>query len=102
MTVAILERLDARIAAFPSIVNMQTLQDDLQEARELIASSEAQIHSLSESLQVALTAPAVTLGIHAPNVSEVVELLKEALERHSVNAMSTVRDRVERALSLLE
>lgn len=96
MSAPILERLNHRIAAEPSLDNIETLFTDLQDAHDAIVTAAEENLDLKNRLAAE---PAAATS--SDTVAEAIDFLKHAQERLSVNALSTVGDHIARAISLL-
>ena len=115
MSASILDRLNSRIAAEPSLDHLDTIFVDLQDARDAIVSYVVENTDLKDRLSAPPepapappAAPAVVVPAaetKAPAVTvpgEVRELLLGARERLSVNALFTVADYLDKAIKLME
>lgn len=102
---SILDRLNARIAAAPALTDIDGLFVDLRDARDEIVRIQGALDLMmaAEQLRPAGQIPPMpgTVVQHVQTDPEVLELLREARERLSVNALSTVSDRIERSIHLL-
>jgi len=118
MSGSILERLQARLAAKPAVVSVGTLFADLEDAHAEIEALTAQIERLTnadDQNSPKIMRPGISLSnamapssasVVAPHIApEVVahahQLLVDAEERMSVNALGTVSDFIGRAKRLL-
>lgn len=108
MNTPILDRLNARIAAEPSLTELDTLFVDLQDARDAIVAQVAENTDLKDRL----SAPPVTpppaqpsapaeSGTVSENVTEALVFLRTAKERLAVNSPSSAGDNIDSAMKLL-
>lgn len=109
MSGSILERLQARLAHKPALIDVGTLFSDLEDAHAEIVDLKAQIERIMTtppdeppqppgSATPATIAPHINPGI----VAHIHQLMLDAEERMSVNALGTVSDCIAKAKSLLE
>jgi hypothetical protein len=106
MSDSILARLNARIAIAPALTEIDMLFVDLQDARDEImrAAAELELLKAADAIRPATQIPPMPGAIvqHLDTDPEILPLLLEARERLSVNALSTVSERLERAISIME
>lgn len=109
MAASILERLNARIAAEPALTSLDTLFVDLQDARDYISGASKTNSELANQLVLAndrVKLSQIATPVEAPSVirtePELLILLRDARQRLTVNALSDVGYRLDRAIKLLE
>ena len=124
MSVSLLDRLGARLAAKPAVISIETLFADLEDAHTLIAAQAAQIADLTndnvktnpaassgnmlsggggigQATVAATELPTVVPHISPGVVAHVHQLMLDAEERLSVNALGSVADFIAKAKNLL-
>ena len=112
MSGSILDRLQARLAAKPAVISIETLFHDLEDARAEITALTAQVAAATSARNglappepanpaVPIIAPIIAPHIHPGVVAHVHQLMVDAEERLSVNALGSVADFIAKAKSLL-
>jgi hypothetical protein len=109
MSAAILDRLNARIAAEPALTDLDTLFVDLNDARDALLAQVQENTNLKDILssQPAIShPPAVEVApppsaVSPSNITEAISFLQEAKGRLAVNSPSSAGDNIDLALRLL-
>lgn len=105
MSASILDRLNARIAAEPSLDHLDTLFSDLQDARDAIVAAVTENTDLKDRLSAPPEVPKPTddeaPAVTPSSVTQAITLLRDGKARLEVHALSDVGLSMDGAIKVL-